>query len=140
MHRRLVQQLVSAARNRLGDNSLIFVDGEDDYSAGCPPRLDASRPDLYARAFGERRHVIIGEAKTESDIDSPHTASQLSAYFIHLRDEAPGELLVPVPYLAAGAAYRVCWTARRRAGCDQVPFEVSGWFFGNVNFSRAWRG
>jgi hypothetical protein len=115
------------------------VDGEHDLSSGCPPQLASVRPDLYARDWRSTR-VIIGEAKIAEDLENPHTHLQLACYFSHLGGLSAGEVLVLVPYLAAGTAYRLCRAARRRAGSDHVPFEVSGWLFGSTAFSRVWRG
>jgi hypothetical protein len=139
LHRRLVDQLVSDVLGRSGHEWLLLVDGEHHHSNGCPPQLASARPDVYARD-AITKHVIIGEAKIAADLEGPHTLVQLGCYFDHLSRVPSGELIIPVPYLAAGAAYRICRLARRRAGCEHVPFEISGWLFGTTVFSQVWRG
>lgn len=138
LHKRLVQRLVSSVEYRFTD-AFLFVDGDHARSHGCPPQLEAVRPDLYARDRFTR-HVVIGEAKTTFDIDNAHAAIQLESYFRHLALEPSGELLVAVPYLCGGQAYRICRNTRRLVGADSVAFEVSGWMFGRATFSRVWRG
>lgn len=138
LHRLLVQSLVGSVEVRHKD-CFLFVDGDHARSHGCPPQLEAVRPDLYARAR-VTRHVVIGEAKTTFDIETVHTAIQLSTYFRHLAAEESGELLLAVPYLCAGQAHRICRRIRQLAAAESVPFEVSGWMFGSSTIQRAWRG
>lgn len=138
LHRLLVQSLVASVEGRQKD-WFLFVDGDHSRSHGCPPQLEAVRPDLYARA-NETRHVVIGEAKTTFDIETAHTALQLDTYFRHLSLERSGELLLAVPYLCAGQAHRICRRIRQLAGAGSVPFEISGWMYGSSTIQRAWRG
>src|SRR5213082_3346837 len=81
LHKRLVQSLVSSVEARFTD-LFLFVDGDHCRSHGCPPQLQAVRPDLYARTRAARQ-VVIGEAKT-FDVDTGHTALQLETYFRYL--------------------------------------------------------
>ena len=139
LHRKLVKGLAGIVRKREEYSWLLFIDGEDDCSHGCPPQLALLRPDLYARD-DRSGHVVIGEAKTAFDIENDHTAAQLDAYFRHLSTHRSGELLIAVSLLHAGLAYRFCNVIRNQAGCRHVPFQVSGWMFGPRTFSRVWHG
>jgi len=127
LHAELVQRMASTLRLSHED-WLVFIDGADLTSLGCPPQLVGARPDLFAR---NRRssHVLIGEAKTPFDIDNPHTELQIDTYFRFLQHERSGELHVAVPYLCAGQAIRICHQRKRQTGSLRVPFTVSGWMF-----------
>jgi hypothetical protein len=139
LHRKLVRGLAGIVRRREECSWLLFIDGEDDHSHGCPPQLFCVRPDVYARE-SRTGHVLIGEAKTASDIENDHTAAQLSVYFQHLSTHPSGEFLFAVSLMHAGLAYRFCNVIRKQAGCPHVPFQVTGWMFGPRTFVRAWRG
>jgi len=138
LHKRLVQSLLVHLRNK-GGKWFLFVDGDDTHSSGCPPQLELVRPDLYARE-NESRHVVIGEAKIATDIENDHTALQLATYFEHLAGEQSSELIIAVPYLSAGLAYRICRSLRRKVACEQIPFEIGGWLYGPATYSQFWRG
>jgi hypothetical protein len=137
LHKQLIRSLVGSIVAQHED-CFLFADGDHTHSQGCPPQLEAVRPDVYPRL--RNRHVVIGEAKTPFDIDKPHTKVQLDAYFRHLACEPSGELLVAVPYLCVGLTHRLCRHIRRLAGAESVPFEVSGWMYGSTTIQRAWRG
>jgi hypothetical protein len=138
LHKLLVRRLTQSLRMRANTSWFMFVDGDDDQTHGCPPQLINARPDVYARER-ERRHLVIGEAKTR-DVDTLHTHQQLETYFHHLAQELSGELVMAVPYFYAGQALWVCRHARRKVGADAIRFEVSGWMFGSSEFSRTFRG
>ncbi len=139
LHRKLVKGLADVIRRREECSWLLFVDAQDDCSQGCPPQLVSLRPDLYARD-GRTGHILIGEAKTARDIENDHTAAQLSMYFQHLSTHPSAELMFAVSLMHAGLAYRFCNVIRKQAGCQHVPFQVSGWMFGPKTFMRVWRG
>jgi hypothetical protein len=137
LHRRLVQALVQSLDG--GARWFLFVDGDAVHCDGCPPKLSAVRPDVYARA-DSTKHVVIGEAKTAGDLENEHTLRQLTAYFEHLSENRSSELRLAVPFMSAGQAHRMCRMARLAAGCNHVPFEVWGWMFGRKTISQVWRG
>ena len=49
-----------------------------------PPRIGGHRPDIIAQCTATSLQFIIVEAKTDGDIDNPHTRSQISAFVDHL--------------------------------------------------------
>src|SRR6185436_18522219 len=126
LHRKLVGSLVERIRTEPDGSWLLFCDGVNEHSIGCPPQLDIVRPDLYARHKLEGR-VVIGEAKTGTDIENDHTRLQLSYYFQHLASHPVSKLVLAVPFTEAGLAFRICQNVRRSVGLPNVPFEVTGW-------------
>ena len=51
-----------------------------EFSGRTTQALNKFYPDVYYRDFDK---IIIGEAKTDNDIDNSHTHSQLDAYIAH---------------------------------------------------------
>ena len=140
LHRRLVQGLASLLKKRRSGSWFLFLDGKDfSESQGCPPILGSVCPDLYARE-NSGNYLIIGEAKTARDLDNEHTERQLCEYFAHLAAQDSGELLMAVPLLAAGAAHRLCRSAKVKASAEDIPFEITGWMFGRQAAHEVWRG
>lgn len=52
------------------------------YNQQTPQVIDGYYPDLF---YYDLESVIIGEAKTERDIDNPHTLAQLNSYIKEVR-------------------------------------------------------
>ncbi len=61
------------------------------------------RPDVYAIDAPLTR-VIVGEAKTTADLQTPHSRGQLIAYLQFLRHEPNPVLILAVPWNGRGAA------------------------------------
>lgn len=53
-----------------------------EYSSRTTQALNRYYPDVY---YCDNSSIIIGEAKTDNDINNTHTMSQLDAYIAHLR-------------------------------------------------------
>lgn len=49
-----------------------------------PPRIGGYRPDIIARYWSAPVTLVIGEAKTDGDIDNRHTRDQIEAFVGHL--------------------------------------------------------
>jgi hypothetical protein len=68
---------------------------------GCekPPKIGSYRPDVYA-VDAPLTKIIIGEAKTEQDLETCHSRDQLRAFINHLKHERNGILILAVPWPA----------------------------------------
>ena len=66
---------------------------------GCdkPPKIGNFRPDIYA-ANAPTTMVIIGEAKTASDLETTHSRKQFFSYLRYLALYPGSTLLVGVPW------------------------------------------
>lgn len=82
--------------------------------------------------------TYIGEAKTKRDVDTPHTHSQLQAYYEFLLTQRGGLLWVSVPLGIGGTALRVAKTIRREAKCERVGLIVSEWLVGDRDIETRW--
>lgn len=68
-----------------------------------PNRIEGFVPDVYA-FDAPLTTVIIGEAKTQADLETEHSKKQITAYLSFLRHQATGIFILAVP-----------WQAKRRA-------------------------
>ena len=90
-HRLLVLQLSEALATRHPGIRTV-VDVQATPGDSVPPIFGGHRPDLYAQ-LPDSAALIIGEAKTPSDIDNEHTRSQIRSFIAHL-DHTPGSRLI----------------------------------------------
>ena len=112
-HTRLVERLIDSVRETYSfQPSLIVLADHYSFGSSRPHRINGFLPDLYAQDLPSTFRVV-GEAKTASDLVSPRTALQLSAFCEHLRLYENSHLCLAVPWHCAGRA-RVL--LRRAAG------------------------
>ena len=72
---------------------------------GCdkPPKIGRFRPDVYAIDAPLTR-TIVGEAKTQFDLEADHSKKQLIAFLRYLRFQHNSTLVVAVPWQAKATA------------------------------------
>lgn len=97
-HQQLVKQIIDETVNIVGkeNKSLITADVADGFS--LPPLTsEGFRPDVY---YLYQKTLIIGEAKTSSDIERLHSREQYESYirkcFLH---QGEAIFLVAVPWM-----------------------------------------
>ena len=140
VHSLLVLALVKQIEERLGPSDIVvWADTPVDGRYAATPTMGGLRPDVYARRK-ETGTVILGEAKSARDIDTPHTRSQLRKFFEDLSSEVDGLLWIAVPLSGAGSAMRIARSVRLDSRCERVPFIVSGWLLGAKNVEQRWHG
>lgn len=120
-HRRLVQLLQDwvAAAYFSGDSGPILVDSGDSNRHSKPPTICGFVPDLYARRdlVGG---IIIGEAKTPSDLENYHTRAQLAAFLGKCAEDASSVLVVATPWHSERIAKAVLRHVQRHTDLDDV--------------------
>ena len=140
VHALLVSALVQQIEERLGPSEIvIWADLPADGRYVATPKMEGLRPDVYARQRATGA-VILGEAKSARDIETPHTREQLRRFFEDLSSEKDSLLWLAVPLAGAGTAMRVARSVRSDCRCDGVSFLVSGWLLGPKNVEQRWRG
>lgn len=140
VHSLLVSALVQQIQERLGAADLVvWADVPADGRYAATPAMGGLRPDVYARQK-DTGTVILGEAKSARDIDTPHTRAQLRRFFEDLSPERDGLLWLAVPLSGSGPAIRVVRSVRIDSRCERVPFIVSGWLLGAKSVERRWHG
>ena len=104
-HQRLVERVVKAVAVTLSDcnEAICLVDGTTD-SDGIPRRIGGFRPDVYA---ADTSIVIVGEAKTAKDLESPRTEHQLRAFLKYVEAHTSRHLVLAVPWTAVTTAKSV---------------------------------
>ena len=72
---------------------------------GCdkPPKIGAFRPDVYA-VDAPLTRTIVGEAKTQADLETDHTRAQFVSFIRFLRLQQNAVLVVAVPWQARATA------------------------------------
>lgn len=86
----------------------------------------------------DTRFTVIGEAKTQRDVDNIHTRRQLKEYYEFLLTQPGGLLWVSVPIGVGGTTLRVAKTVRREAKCERVGLVVSEWLLGDHDIETRW--
>ena len=77
-HRRLVQLLLRESQNIVGKKCACFIQSDLGDGSILPPLTsEGFRPDVYFMFNGQ---LIIGEAKTENDVERLHSKSQYRSY------------------------------------------------------------
>lgn len=118
-HQRLVERIVNAVVGALNgsEEMLCLVDGTVD-SDGIPHLIGGFRPDVYAT---DTSIVIVGEAKTPRDLESPRTKHQLRAFLKYVEAHTSRHLVLAVHWTNVATAKSVLrntspnWgTVRRR--------------------------
>lgn len=80
-----------------GDTGMVFVDSPDSSRQTRPPLINGFTPDLYAR-HPRTGLVLIGEAKTAKDIESPHTERQIRGFLAKCAEETTSLFILAVPW------------------------------------------
>lgn len=124
LHAELVARIVNSLENE-GKRLFLFVDGKST-NGHVPPTLENVRPDVFAREESSK-FATIGEAKTEFDIDNPHTEEQLLTYFSFLANEGSGRIMIAVPWKGLDRMYYLAKRCKRKAQAQKIPFIVQGW-------------
>ncbi len=101
-----MRTIVSFATRELGPLTAIAVrdDAVNPVRGERPPRTGGYTPDVHATDVPTTT-TLIGEAKTQPDLENDHTRRQITAFLEHLALTPHGIFVLAVP-LAAGATAR----------------------------------
>ena len=105
-HAGLVQAIIDYMEREFGTLAEIAV-REDVVLARRgerPPRVGGFVPDVYATDVPTTR-TLIGEAKTQRDLETDHSRQQIEAFLSYLAQTPNGVFVLSVP-LPAGATAR----------------------------------
>lgn len=137
-HSRLVAAMLRAVQDWADGAVLeVWADHSATREHPVPFVIGQSQADLIA-IRRDTRFTVIGEAKTQRDVDNAHTQRQLVEYYEFLLTQPGGLLWISVPFGIAGAALRVAKTIRREAKCERVGLIVSEWLLGERNIEKRW--
>jgi len=98
-HIALLERLFSHVQKTISPRQHIAVLHDLPGVIGCekPPCIGQFRPDLYA-SDAPTTSVIIGEAKTAQDLETPHSRAQIHAYAKHLALYPGSTFILAVPW------------------------------------------
>jgi hypothetical protein len=100
-HLKLVESIITyIGKNFVGVNSVVTLHDLPG-RIGCekPPKIGSYRPDIYA-TDAPTTVTILGEAKTQSDLDSTHTRSQIRTFIRYLQLQQNGVFILATPWQA----------------------------------------
>ncbi len=121
-HRSLVQSIVEKLVQRYPGLKLN-ADLQQSPGDELPPFIGGYRPDVYARQDCEGL-VVIAEAKTDNDIDSPHTRAQLTSFISHLERQKLGYFILVVTGVGATRAKTLLRFMRMELQVKNTKLEV----------------
>jgi len=92
---------------------------------GCdkPPKIGTFRPDVYA-IDAPLTKTLIGEAKTQADLETDHTRNQFRAFIRFLRLQDNAVFVLAVPWQAKARARIVIQAVVRETEAANVQIVV----------------
>lgn len=114
MHARLVRAILLYIEQEFGPMSDLCVrdDSVSPLRGERPPPVAGFIPDVYATDVPTTL-IIIGEAKTASDLESDRSRAQIGAFLAHLVQVPSGIFVLSVPLTASATARRVVASAQQ---------------------------
>lgn len=124
-HARLVQAIVGHAEQRLGKVADILVreDAVRPLRGERPPKLAGFMPDVYATDVPTTK-TLVGEAKTETDLETARSRAQIAAFLEYLAYTPGGLFVLAVPFGLKARAKSVLRELGQPLGEDAPRTEV----------------
>jgi hypothetical protein len=121
----LVDALVAWITSSLlkGDGGSVLADQPCCSRDGKPPRVGRFVPDVYVPK-SVCRGLIIGEAKTARDLESPHTIEQLGEFLRACQDHEDSFFVLATPWYATRLAKALIRDVVSRTRCENVTSFV----------------
>jgi hypothetical protein len=115
-HIKLVERLITIVedRHRTSRGILIFADHRKFGDGQQPPMIGGYKPDLFAQDLPETFR-LIGEAKTQNDLEQERSALQIAAFLDHLALRPNGGLYLAVPWFLKGRMHHMVRELRTEA-------------------------
>lgn len=121
---RKIADYVSAIPNDFTYN-LLCVELPGDYSR-CPQIIGRSIPDVY---YNDSNYIILGEAKTDNDIDRDHTQIQLDDYINEVRTyDAERIIVFCTSIIGFSRMKNIIVTKKMREELDDIRFHIMDCF------------
>jgi len=130
-HVRLVNDLCGYICNEFlnGDSGTILRDSSGVSAHERCYEINGYIPDVIAKSFTGSIDFVIGEAKTNRDIETKHTALQLESYLTFCSQESHSAILVvAVPWAYHRIARQILFNIARRKNLSTSKFIVPGIF------------
>jgi hypothetical protein len=127
-HVLLVEALIRTVetRHKVHEDIMILADHHR-FDRNRPPQLGGFTPDLLAHNLPITMR-ILGEAKTENDLESERSAQQLRAFLDHLSLYPNSTMYVAVPWTSAprarGLLRRIVCPAHSTVSLQVLPVVI----------------
>ena len=107
-HMQLVERIVRYIARVHGPSGDVIVFHDLPGPLGCekPPRISGFVPDVYATNM-PHSITLLGEAKTEDDLETYHSRQQIKAYLAFLSQCHHGKFILAVPWQLAATAWNL---------------------------------
>ena len=107
-HAGLVQAVILYAECEFGDLADIAIreDAVRPVRGERPPKIEGYVPDVFVTDVPTTT-TLIGEAKTQQDIETDHSRRQIFAFLSYLSKTPRGIFVLSVPMAAGGTARRL---------------------------------
>ena len=116
-HIRLVDQLVKWIHDNLKIEVIDFVLKDSPASKEKPPNINGYIPDVYA-TNNSRERIVIGEAKSSSDLESRNTKSQLDALVEYCCSRSNITIVLAVPWDKVRLAKSLLRNIKKKYNCQ----------------------
>lgn len=120
-HTALVQAIISyIGREHMHLTGLgVINDLSSPLHAEKPHRIDGFVPDVYA-FDAPLTTVIIGEAKTQDDLETDRSRRQIAAFLTFLSQQATGIFIIAVPWQVKRRATTIVQALQAQTGAVSV--------------------
>lgn len=120
-HQVLVERLAEWVKRHTANfgNVVVLADLPTTSSGDKPPPIGGYNPDVFCRAIDDMS-VLIGEAKTASDIETRHSRDQFRAYLVYLKQCGCGMLVVAVPWHVVNQAKSLIRMLQRETDTSDI--------------------
>jgi hypothetical protein len=124
-HLELVQCIVGYITNvYIGIDSVATLrDLPGTVRGNKPPKIGEYRPDIYAIDAPLTR-TIVGEAKTQTDLETDHTRRQFHAFMSFLRLQPKPVFIVAVPWQAKARGRNLLEKVAKELDASEVEIVV----------------
>ena len=101
--------------------NLLCVELPGEYNR-CPQIIGGSIPDVF---YNDSDYIILGEAKTDNDIDQEHTQRQLNDYINEARTyDADRNIVLCTSIMGFSRMKNIIVTKKMKEQLDDVKFHV----------------
>ena len=101
--------------------NLLCVELPGDYNR-CPQIIGRSIPDVF---YNDSDYIILGEAKTDNDIDQEHTQRQLNDYINEARTyDAERNIVLCTSIMGFSRMKNIIVTKKMKEQLDDIKFHV----------------
>ena len=122
-HMSFVKKIADYVSTIPGDftRNLLCAELPGEYNR-CPQIIGGSIPDVF---YNDSNYIILGEAKTDNDIDQEHTQRQLNDYINEARTyDADRNIVLCTSIMGFSRMKNIIVTKKMKEQLDDIKFHV----------------